>query len=561
MTTPAVTHAPRWMEGGDELGPAAAIEELLKLFGKAARAHQLYLQNNPTYQRALELLRQSFAPVWAQLPELTLTVTDSGLLWDGRPMYHEPERASDTLPWLLYKDGVRELRLLPGVEEEEVEQLLGVLRDLRRSVGRDDDAVTLLWERDFAFLRYRYVEPALDDPTARYVLAEEPGRRADAAEEEPPTAAGIVDLREFDGAAHFLTAGELEYLHDSLVREYAHDLPRDVVAMLLDILELEAEPATRDDTCDAIEQMLTHHLVARHYGAVATLLREVQETLGRVTNLELRHRERLGELARLLSTPEGVAQLLDALDAAEPAPPEEDVAALLAQLRTPALEELLGRMDALQNAKLRGLARDTADRLALSAGAELVRLVGSRSPTVAREAVRLAGAVRSTAAVGALGTILGQRDNGLRAAAAQALAEIGSSGALQHLTPVLGDADREVRMVALRAVTARGVRAALPRLEEMVKDRRLRGTDLTEQMAVFEAYGALCGDQGVGLLDGLLNGRTMLGRRQEPSVRACAAMALARTGSPLAREALRRAADEKEPVVRTAVQRALRGLV
>lgn len=560
MSSPTVTAPPRWLQGEEEPGPAAAIEELLKLFAKAARAHQLYLHNNPTYQRALELLRQAFAPVWAQVPELTLTVTDSGLLWDGRPMFHEPERTSDTLPWLLYKDGVRELRLLPGIEQEEIERLLGVLRDLRRAAGREDDAVTLLWEQDFAFLRYRYVEPALDDPTARYVLADQPGRRDDAAPEPEPVA-GIVDLREFDGATHFLSAGEIEYLRDSLTAEYAHDLPRDVVAMLLDVFELEPAPATRDEVCDAMEQLVAHYLVARHYGAVATMLREVQELLGRVATIELRHRERLGELARLLSTPEGVAQLLDALDLAEPAPPEEDVTALLGQLRTPALEELLERMDALQAPRLRTLVRATVDRLALSAGAELVRLVGSRSPTVAREAVRLAGAVRSTAAVSALGAVLGRRDDPLRAAAAHALAEIGSSGALQHLTPVLGDADREVRMVAVRAVGARGVRAALPRLEELVKDRRLRSADLSEQMAVFEAYGALCGDAGVSLLDGLLNGRSLLGRRHDPSVRACAAVALGRVGSAAAREALRRAADEKEPVVRTAVQRAMRAMV
>ena len=79
-------------------------------------------------------------------------------------------------------------------------------------------------------------------------------------------------------------------------------------------------------------------------------------------------------------------------------------------------------------------------------------------------------------------------------------------------------------------------------------------------MAFFEAYGALCGDAGVPLLDGMLNGKGFLGRRDEPEIRACAAMALGRIRSPLAQDALSRASGDKEALVRNAVKRALRGV-
>ena len=36
----------------------------------------------------------------------------------------------------------------------------------------------------------------------------------------------------------------------------------------------------------------------------------------------------------------------------------------------------------------------------------------------------------------------------------------------------------------------------LPRLEAIVKGKAVRDADLTEKMAFFEAYGALCGDGG-----------------------------------------------------------------
>jgi HEAT repeat protein len=78
-------------------------------------------------------------------------------------------------------------------------------------------------------------------------------------------------------------------------------------------------------------------------------------------------------------------------------------------------------------------------------------------------------------------------------------------------------------------------------------------------MAIFEAYGALCGDPGVPLLDGLLNAKGFFGKREDPELRACAAMALGRIGSESALATLRRAAADKEILVRNAVNRALRG--
>ena len=61
-----------------------------------------------------------------------------------------------------------------------------------------------------------------------------------------------------------------------------------------------------------------------------------------------------------------------------------------------------------------------------------------------------------------------------------------------------------------------------------VKGKAIRDADLREKMAFFEGYGALCGDAGIPHLDNILNGKGFLGRREDPEIRACAAMALGR---------------------------------
>jgi HEAT repeat protein len=194
--------------------------------------------------------------------------------------------------------------------------------------------------------------------------------------------------------------------------------------------------------------------------------------------------------------------------------------------------------------------------------AELVRLVGHREPAIARQAARYAGSLAVIAAVGPLARVLDAEAPDARVYAAEALAAIGSPGAMQALEHALDDSERDVRLVAARAIGAGRHRAALARIESAVRNRAARGgSDLTERMAFFDAYGALSGDAGVALLDRLLNGRSMLGRRADADVRACAAMALGRIGTPKASASLERARDERDVLVRNAVGRAMGEIV
>ena len=107
---------------------------------------------------------------------------------------------------------------------------------------------------------------------------------------------------------------------------------------------------------------------------------------------------------------------------------------------------------------------------------------------------------------------------------------------------------------------ARQYRPALARAEAAVKGKELREADRTERLAFFELYGTLCGDNGVAYLDGILNAKGgLFARKEDPDLRACAAVALGRVGTPASRESLQRADGDKDVIVRNAVSRALRG--
>jgi HEAT repeat protein len=214
----------------------------------------------------------------------------------------------------------------------------------------------------------------------------------------------------------------------------------------------------------------------------------------------------------------------------------------------------------IHNPKVKWLLESAAERLASLNTSELVRLILASEREVALEAIRRAGALKTPAAVQSLSKILAGPDVELRQMAVTALTEIGSASALQALERGVEDSDREVRISTVRAFTARTYKLVLSRIDAVVKGKGIRDADLTEKMAFFEAFGTLAGPEGIEYLDSVLNGKGFLGRREDPEIRACAAIALGRITNSRATDVLRRASSaEKDVVVRNAVNRALRG--
>jgi HEAT repeat protein len=563
MTTSAAANAEQ-----DELDepsfPIIFVTDLLKSFVKAVRAHQLYLPNNPMHARSLEAVREAFAVIWQKTDELDIQIVETQLIWEGRVVLDEHERTSDNIAWLLYKDGIRELKMLKGFEGEELGTFFDLLQRVRKATDDDDDLLTLLWEREFATLQYKYVDLTAEGGPGVESMerAEQKEKILSPAQAEAgleTTNSSIASLDDFDSTLYFLDDREVEYLQGEIKREFSTDLRPAVIASLLDIFETHKDPTVREEICGLLDYFLLVLLSSAQYRNAAYLLREAGVTANRAPEILEPQKQRLTQLGELMSDPKPLGQLLQALEDSPLRAPQLELDELFAILQPRALETILGWIGRSSNPQLKMLLEVAASRLAAAHSAELIRLIGSDDEAVVVEAIRRAAALKSPAAVPALGKMLTVGEPEMRVAAVTALTEIGSPGAMQMLERALVDEDREVRIVSVRAIGARNARAALPRIEAAIKGKDLRESNLTEKMAFFEAYGLMCGDAGISLLDGVLHAKGFMGKRDDSEFRACAAVALGKIGTPKAMEALNKAVSEKDVIVRSAVSKAIRG--
>lgn len=548
------------------INPASQVAELLRVMVKALRAFQMYLPNNPVYQRAMQSLAQAFPPVWEFTDHLVLAVVENQVIWEQEVVY-DHENRSESFAWLLYKDGLRFLTLHRGVEDGEVQRFLTAVNQARLlTPDAGDDLLTLLWAEDFQRIDYRFVEVLSEnlvvlDPQAVTLegqyRADEAAHviREEVAQERPP---GVVTLDDFDSTLYFLEEAEVETLRRELELEYSRDVRGSSLDILFDVFELQDDADVRAEILGVLEQLLPGLLANGEYGAVARMLRELRATADRARVADSPVGARFEAFEANLSQPEILSQLLQAIDEASQAPADADIGELLRELRPAALATVAAFLPRMRDRGIQEAIGGAAERLAAAHPSEVLRLLESGRVEVLRGLVPLLARVPQPAALPRLGDLLGHADAGLRLAAVEALAAVGTPGAMGFLERALADEERGVRLAALAAVAARGWKGALKRLEAVVNGRAREDMERAERRQFFEAYAQIAGAAGLATLADILEPRGLLRRRESAETRTCAAYAVARIRTAEARALLERIATDKELAVRNAASRALR---
>ncbi len=563
------------VEWGEVL-PVAEVRQLFVTLGKAFRAYQLYDENNPVRRRFLEGLRAEFQRLWGELDQIVVSVDEDHLYLGGQEVYASESRA-DSLAFLFFKDGVREITFTPGIEADELERFLGVLQKARKIVAEGDDLLTVLWEEDLRYFTYQYVDllaegVALPEPGAgntqvemqAVLVAEDVDEEDDEAAAQSsesdgePAAPQTVKQDDFNPTLYALDPREMDVLRAEVRKELARDTRGDVLSALFDRLE---EPSNRRRQAEILQvvKTLLPNFLSR--GAIVAATRVLEELRALERKKGVFNEAGLAESREILdavSAPETIDELIKALyDGTIRATPTQ-LGGFLMYLRGGALAPLLHASESVDHKELRSVLRAAVQGIANRNRSSVMTLLEESDPVVAAGAARLVGDLQITEAGPALAQLLAHEHASVRLAAVEAAISLKAStvaGALQH---ALDDPDRDVRVAAARALGALKYGPAAGTLADIVKGREIRSADVGEKVAVFEAYGIVASDNGVRVLDQLLNGRSFLGKREPSEVRAAAALGLGRIGSQAAKAALEKAMDDEDPVVRSNVGRALR---
>ncbi|NIP60384.1 MAG: hypothetical protein GWM92_18570 [Gemmatimonadetes bacterium] len=584
MSEPPLDMSDRGVTGAsldwEEEVPAETLEAVKDLFvalGKALRAHQLYDENNPVYQRFVTGLRDAFGGVWSEMDRLPVQVQEDRFLWSGEVVYRSESR-SDSLAFLFYKDGIREITFLPGIEDDELLTFLGVLQRARNLKPEGDDLLTILWEEDLETFRYHYIDvlaegvelpeagPGNEQSEFEAVLQGEVGDleagavddsgEAGTAREAPP---GQVSTEDFNPTLYSLDAKEMETLRQGLKREMGRDLRRSVLEALFDRVEDPRRRERQSEILEIFRTLLPNFLSRGALRPAAALLHELDRLLSEEEMLDEERAEQARRILEDASAPETVGELVRALSDGSIRGDSEVLGTFLQFLRPKALIPLLRASERTEDENVREVLREAVQAIAGRHRSGLLGLLDAGDPLVVAGAVRVAGRMGMEDAGARLVRLLEHEAADVRLAAVEAALSLRAATVAEPLEWALEDEDRRVRMAAARALGSLGYAPATPLFREILGSKAMRRAGVGEMVAFFESYAELGDPDAVPFLDDILNGKGFLRRKEPEDLRASAALALGRIGTAEARAALEKAIDEPEPVVRSAVSRALRG--
>ncbi|NIM48007.1 MAG: hypothetical protein GTN78_00400 [Gemmatimonadales bacterium] len=549
----------------------AVVENLMQILQKGFSAIQLYSPNNKIYLRAVDRLRAAFALVWQHFEELTLEVSESTLTWEDTVVVTQEDK-SDSIPWTLYKDGVRSVTFAPAVEEREILAFLHIIKDAR-SLPPDasDDLLTLLWRQDFQHLSYTFVELGYDDvprlesesvasaAVDEVTSAEETKQRLGAEVGSPgEPQPGLVNIDDFDSTLYFLDDHEINCLKGEIDREYRQNLRAKVLGLVFEVFQLQTSMNVRGEILSIVEEFVPYLLAMGDFQSVALILRKLREMQERAPDLADEHRKIIAAIPGRISHPTAFGQLIQSLDDAGVQPTTEEITELFSGLGPQVLNPVLDWLPRLANQRVREVLREVAKAIAHDHPAQVVTALKTRDVTALQQTIQLVSALKVEALVLEFGKLVRHSDAAVRRAAVDALGEIGSPTALKQLEPAVEDGERDIRVAAVQFCVTHGYSGILPQVEATVKGKKLRGSDLAEKKPFFEAYGMFGGNAAIASLYEMLYGRGVFRRKDDSATRACAAMALGKIGTPEARAALEKASAVKDPLVRAAVNSALR---
>ncbi|MEQ8275427.1 MAG: hypothetical protein RMA76_37735 [Deltaproteobacteria bacterium] len=142
------------------------VASALGAFTRVARTRPLYSVRNKVVDGLMKILVEAFDGLFRMVPEVSLVVRPDAFLFNDDRVLEEDD-VDASIPFLFYRDGVRRIDFMRGLEERELEVLLDATAKGFTYRGMEDDLVSFLWHQDLRHIRYLTVDVAVvDAPTA-----------------------------------------------------------------------------------------------------------------------------------------------------------------------------------------------------------------------------------------------------------------------------------------------------------------------------------------------------------------------------------------------------------
>ena len=147
-----------------EIDPQALqkVKELILALANTISALKIFPANHASAIHFRQDFISKFKSFLDQYQQLELEIGEFAFFYQGKQVYQD-EISSKSLPFFFYKDGLRLLNFYQGMDEEEINDFLELVRTESAKPAEESDVVNALWLKDLPNVQYYAPEEFIEN--------------------------------------------------------------------------------------------------------------------------------------------------------------------------------------------------------------------------------------------------------------------------------------------------------------------------------------------------------------------------------------------------------------
>ncbi|UCE18340.1 MAG: HEAT repeat domain-containing protein [Gemmatimonadota bacterium] len=551
-----------------------SVEVLIFLLYKAFSAMRTYTPDHPLFQNTLLNLNKTFDEFFEVYDQLDIRLTESEIVFQGESIYREEDKRS-SLIFMLFNDGIREIRFEKGLTYQEIRGFLEALKINAGLPQTERDIVSLFWARDFDHIHYYAIDeiPDQEIESVEHALSDFDSQKSvfDSQDETDAVLerrSGIEEcLSDFDLKEQRLNSmilsrlkafkdEEIEDLLGVLKHGKCFNAEEELVAIIFDVLRLEDDEDRYMPVFKLMEEYSDELLTKCVYAPLNVIIKQLSK-FSEEHERSFPSKARFAEvLLRGFSEGEKMNLFRFGLKAQLPCE-SHDLCTFVAELRPTAIGSICFLLEEIKSSKIRATICQGLETLAREQAPRLIRPIENASETVARQLVSVLGKTGDENGPELLQTFRKHNLKGVREETILALKHIANEKAQKVLIDFLTDKDHEVRALAAESLESISDGHNIEPLLDVIRRKTFHARRFREKKALLSILGSVGSQQCVQILEAFMKKKFVIHRKRHSETRICAALALGPHYSDITYHLLNKYSHDSSYLIKSACMTAL----
>ena len=519
-----------------------STKSLIQTFLQTLKAFRLYEANHPILSKFLERLRKDFDHYFGEFDSFSLQIGEHRLYYRGNIVY-ESEDVKESLAFLFFKDGIREIQFSKGLEFKEMIDFLNVVRKGDFLNRMEDDLVTLLWEKDFSHITFTAVDEFIEGGATLVPATEEDlikgseykGSWDEGLQEkadEAQTESSSIPVRE--GLERVINPAQGQSLvqacqltpeeREAIDREARQEEQADYIYILINnlieiLLHLGEDADAYENMISYFDRVIEYLLDQKEVGKAVSLLSSLDETMESIMMKD----KQIFAIQRILensSSPRSI-ELLGKAMKGNGEVHSESILEYLRFITKQAVDPLCLLLGELESGKWRKTICDQLTKLCRQEIKLLSKFLSDHNPLLVCQILYILGNIGDPSAVNYLGDLVTHKDLKVREETLQILNKFGEKGK-DLMQQFLMDSISGIRAKAALLLARNAKGEAVKPLTDIILSEDFYKRDYKEKASFFRALGETGAKEVIPTLKGISKKRRLFQREKWNEMRQCA---------------------------------------